>query len=122
MEGARYPPFALQFTDVADIDQHGVLAARELNGLIDRQCLYLALGSFAQGLVSGRDRLWHGASYFLNSAVSEHRIPVINVECMDSGLRVSRFRNDEVIYMFADGLLPLKSLSYPGWFLGRPTS
>jgi hypothetical protein len=59
MEGARHPAVALQFTNVADVDQDDIIAACELDGLLYRHRLDLALGGLAQGLVSGRDGLRH---------------------------------------------------------------
>ena len=51
MEGARHLALALQFADVADIDQHDVVAAGELDGVLGRQGLDLAFGGLAQGFV-----------------------------------------------------------------------
>jgi hypothetical protein len=62
MVGTRHPALALQFADVANIDQHGVIATSKFDRLLDRQSLYFALGSLTQGLVSGRDRLRHSLS------------------------------------------------------------
>src|SRR5215475_13632296 len=39
VEGAWHASIALQLADIANIDQHGVVTARELNGLFDRQSL-----------------------------------------------------------------------------------
>ena len=55
MEGAGDLAVALQFADIADIDQHGVIAAGKLDGLLDRQRLDFALGGVDQRLISGRD-------------------------------------------------------------------
>ena len=62
MEGARHPALTLQFADVADIDQHGVVAAGELDRLLGGQRLHLAFGRFTQRLVSGGDGLRHAGS------------------------------------------------------------
>jgi hypothetical protein len=59
MEGARHPAVALQFANVADVNQDDIVAACELDGLLDRHSLDLALGGLAQGLVSGRNGLRH---------------------------------------------------------------
>ena len=60
MEGAGHLALALQFADVADIDQHDVVAAGELDRLLDRQGLDLAFGGLDQGFVAGGDGLRHG--------------------------------------------------------------
>jgi hypothetical protein len=47
MEGAWHASIALQLADIANIDQHGVLTARELNGFFDRQGLDLPFRGLA---------------------------------------------------------------------------
>ena len=48
MEGARHLALALQFADVANIDQDHVIAAGKLDRVVGRQRLDLALGGLAQ--------------------------------------------------------------------------
>src|SRR5579885_152225 len=62
MEGARHPALACQFADVADIDQHSIVAAGKLDRRFDRQRLDLAFGGFDQGLIAGGNGLRHRAS------------------------------------------------------------
>jgi uncharacterized membrane protein len=61
MKGARDPAIALEFANIADIDKHGIVAARKLDGLFNRQRLDFAFGGLAQGLISDCDVL-HGLS------------------------------------------------------------
>src|ERR1051326_658956 len=59
MERARHLAVALQLADVADIDQHGVGAAVELQRFFNRQRFDLALGLLDQRLDTGGDGLGH---------------------------------------------------------------
>ncbi len=49
------------------IDQHHVVAAGELDRLLGRQGLDLALGGVDQGLYAGGDGLRHGVSCFVRA-------------------------------------------------------
>jgi len=62
MKGAWHLAIALQFSYVAKIDQHDIVAVCKFDGLFDRQGLDLALRGLAQGLVSSRNGLRHGFS------------------------------------------------------------
>src|ERR1700688_1533652 len=63
MEGAGHLTVALQFADVADIDQHHVVATGELDRLLGRQGLDFAVGGIDQRFVSRRNCLRHGHSF-----------------------------------------------------------
>ena len=59
MKGARDFAVALQFADVADIDQHDVVLALQLKGLIDRQVFDVAFGFFDERFNARGDALGH---------------------------------------------------------------
>jgi hypothetical protein len=59
MERARHLAVALQLPHVADINQHGVVAAMQLQRVLDRQRFDFALGGLDQRLGADGDRLGH---------------------------------------------------------------
>src|SRR5262245_31350098 len=83
MEGAWHASVALQFTDIADVDQHGIVTARELNGLFHGQSLDLPFRGLAQGLVPGRDRLRHCFAPW-STMLAEPR-PALKRDCGEVG-------------------------------------
>src|SRR6185503_11918847 len=76
MEGAGHLAVALQFADVADVDEHGVVAAGELDRVLGRQRLDLPLGRLAQRLDAGGDGLRHGASFKVPAKLADAAAPL----------------------------------------------
>ena len=58
MERAGHLAVALQFADVADIDQHDVVAAVQLDRVLDRERFDLALGRLDQRFLLLRVMFW----------------------------------------------------------------
>ena len=62
MESARHLALALQFAEVADVDQHHVGAVGEFDRLRGRHGFHLTIGGIHEGFVAGSDGLRHAGS------------------------------------------------------------
>src|ERR1043166_5527136 len=61
VEGTRHPALAVEFADVAQVDEHDVVVAVELERVFDRQVFDLTLGGIDERAKSHLDLLRHGS-------------------------------------------------------------
>src|SRR6185295_18133959 len=71
MEGAGNAALAVELADVADVDEHGVAARVQLDGVGRRKRLDLAFGGLDQGVDMGGDVLRHGLVSVAPAMVAE---------------------------------------------------
>jgi hypothetical protein len=75
VHGSGHASLALQFADVADVDQDDMVPAGELDRFLDRQRFDFAFGIFDEFLEAGGDGLRHGTSRCAR-IVAEHDLPL----------------------------------------------
>ena len=73
MHGARHPAVALQFADVADIDEHHVVAAMQLDGVFGRKRLDALFGLLDQAFDADVDFLRHASDIWRSAAFVKPR-------------------------------------------------